>query len=304
MEEVQKILRTIAWGLLILIVLLAIITAGNISLLSSLFRWVYDVVSVTLGTQGALAKAITSLFVGAIVFLPLGKMALSPTPIPQANKGFYRALIFGCFAVFWLFVFFGSKDTYFNVKTGEPIKYYSQSADGSYKFYDEPGYDPITGDPLRPVTKDVVIKSRQGSSTSHSNPRPTPSYHPSDPSPPSQQRQSVTPVVQQESQNVSNYNPDPPVIERVQQVSPKESPFKTPNNSYADICQASFVNKGNSVIVIANSAKKELLRISPHEMVNKALKPGTYYFKPARSHRWQSLSVPRKESWSVALASK
>jgi TPR repeat protein len=48
------------------------------------------------------------------------------------------------------------KYTFFDPLIGNPLAWYWLGADGSYEFYDGPGFQPQTGDPLKIATKDVV----------------------------------------------------------------------------------------------------------------------------------------------------
>lgn len=50
-----------------------------------------------------------------------------------------------------------NKVQFFNPITGEPQIWYYQYPDGSLEFYDKPGYHPITGEPLKPATKQVYF---------------------------------------------------------------------------------------------------------------------------------------------------
>lgn len=45
---------------------------------------------------------------------------------------------------------------FFDPNNGRPKVWYSKGADGSYALYDRSGFDPVTSDPLQPVTKDIV----------------------------------------------------------------------------------------------------------------------------------------------------
>jgi hypothetical protein len=47
------------------------------------------------------------------------------------------------------------KVSLFNPITGEPQAWYYQSGTGEYEFYDKPGYYPMSGEPLLPVTKEI-----------------------------------------------------------------------------------------------------------------------------------------------------
>ncbi len=53
--------------------------------------------------------------------------------------------------------------TFFNPITGEAQVWYYQYPDGSFEFYDNPGFHPITGAALKPVTQQLVLdwKKRQ-----------------------------------------------------------------------------------------------------------------------------------------------
>ena len=50
---------------------------------------------------------------------------------------------------------------FFNPITGEPQVWYYQYPDGTYEFYDKPGYHPITGDSLKSVTKQIYFEWRE-----------------------------------------------------------------------------------------------------------------------------------------------
>ena len=140
--------------------LLAIITGANVLFFWSIFDWAQTGIRVVTGLDGQLAKDFAAIVIAAAVMLPFGKVVLSFTPIPQKRKGLYRSLIFIGMAAFFLFIYFGGKEIYFDVKTGKPLKYYSITPDGKYQFYTEPGFDPLTGDKLKAVTKEVALKSK------------------------------------------------------------------------------------------------------------------------------------------------
>jgi hypothetical protein len=53
------------------------------------------------------------------------------------------------------------KATFFNPITGEPQAWYYLYPDGAFEFYDKPGYHPITGDPLKPVTKQIYFEWKE-----------------------------------------------------------------------------------------------------------------------------------------------
>jgi hypothetical protein len=58
-----------------------------------------------------------------------------------------------------------ARATFFNPITGEPQVWYYKYPDGTLEFYDKPGFHPVTGTPLQPVTQQIYFewkKSRQG----------------------------------------------------------------------------------------------------------------------------------------------
>jgi hypothetical protein len=54
-----------------------------------------------------------------------------------------------------------SSSTWFNPITGEPQLWYYRYPDGRFEFYDKPGYHPVTGDQLVPVSKEVFFEWRE-----------------------------------------------------------------------------------------------------------------------------------------------
>jgi len=80
----------------------------------------------------------------------------------RAKKKLAKILILIYTGVFFLAMFFFSKDTYFGHTTGEVLKWYADTPEG-IKFYDTPGVDPVYGIKLKPVTPEVIemYKKRQ-----------------------------------------------------------------------------------------------------------------------------------------------
>ena len=58
-----------------------------------------------------------------------------------------------------------SNVSWFNPITGDPQIWYYQYPDGSFEFYDKPGYHPITGDPLKPATKQIYFDWKEKAKT-------------------------------------------------------------------------------------------------------------------------------------------
>lgn len=92
-------------------------------------------------------------------------------PLPQKNKNLYRAIFFVSLAVIFFGAYLLAPEVYFDRKTGQPVKYYSLRSDGTYKVFSDSGFDPETGDTLKPVTKEVIkkIMEQRGNNSSTKN---------------------------------------------------------------------------------------------------------------------------------------
>ena len=154
----NKIVKMVLLGVVAVIIVIALITGSNIFFFWSIFDWFQDAIVIA-GLNPLLAKAIASLLLAVVVMLPLGKMTLSFTPIPQKNKGLYRALIFICIGIFFSLAALGTRNAFFDSKKGVPLKYYSE-VNGKIRIFTAPGFDPETGDSLLPVTKEVILRSK------------------------------------------------------------------------------------------------------------------------------------------------
>lgn len=244
-----------------------------------------------------LAKGVAAIFTAIFVALPLGLIFLSFSPIPQKNKGLYRATLFLLIAAFFFMAYFGGKDTYFNPKTGEVIKYYSIRPNGEYLFFSEPGFDPVTGDKLLPVTKTIIIRSK-GWYKEPPKPYQAPArqkapesiYVPPSPAPP---KVEATPV--------ESYAAPP-------QVSPYEEPrpvtrpqvYTRPTPAIYT-CSVRFQNIGNLGSVILNRSKREILRLGVHETATIELTPGPYYWRGANDGRMNSFNVPSRDEYRISI---
>lgn len=156
----SRIVKMVLVSVIAIIILIALITGSNILFFWSIFNWLQETICIIPAIDESLAKALAAFLVAIIVMLPLGKMALSFTPIPQKNKSLYRSLILVCVGIFFMFMYFGTEKIYFNPQTGLPMKYYSIGLDGKIKISSMNGYDPETGAKLLPVTKEAIQKMK------------------------------------------------------------------------------------------------------------------------------------------------
>jgi hypothetical protein len=154
----RKIVKVVLVVVIFLTISVALITGLNLLFFWSAFDWFQGLIVIA-GVNPLLAKSIASLLLAIVVMLPLGKMTLSLTPIPQKNKRLYRALIFVFIGIFFVFTYFGNRNIFFDPHKGVPLKYYSE-VNGKIKIFSAPGFDPETGDSLLPVTKEVILTSK------------------------------------------------------------------------------------------------------------------------------------------------
>lgn len=154
----MKIIKTILNYIVTVVVILAVITGVNILFFWTIFNWIQNLIHIIIGCDVFYAKALTAFFLAAVVMFPFRKVISSFLPVPQKNKRMYRPLIFVVIGILFLLLFWGSKDTYFDVKTGKALKYYSVLPNGKYRVYSEPGFDPLTGQKLKAVTPEIALK--------------------------------------------------------------------------------------------------------------------------------------------------
>lgn len=164
LESVKKALnfagmfRKSVVAFIILAVFLLLIAAGQLVFFLEMFGWFQHQVRSLTGTDVLIANGITAVLMAVIFTLPLWALLVSFLPVPQGNKKMYRSSVFVIFAVLSLASYLFSQDVFFDAGTGEPLKYYAVRPDGQYKFYSTRGYDALTGDTLKGVTKDVIAR--------------------------------------------------------------------------------------------------------------------------------------------------
>lgn len=171
--DYSSIITKVIGVIVILIIIFVIFSILQLGFLLSIFDWLAGQVRLATGLDMRLVKGITSLLMAGIFTLPLGGLFLAFVPIPSfLQKGeegenkkkknikrrAKRVLVMLIFAAFFFSYYFVSQDVYFNPSTGESLRYYSVSPYGEYQFYSTTGFDPVTGDELLPVTKDIILK--------------------------------------------------------------------------------------------------------------------------------------------------
>lgn len=99
---------------------------------------------------------------GILVFalMPFYWALLEISKLYSSRKKLAKFIIFGYSGLFFLTMFFLSRDTYFKMYDGSPSKYYAMTPEG-IRFFDSPGYDPKYGIKLQPVTPEIIEKYKK-----------------------------------------------------------------------------------------------------------------------------------------------
>lgn len=153
----KKIMKVIV----VVLVAFVLLIFAQIGIFLGMFNWFESVVRATTGLDAMLAKAIAFLLLALLFGTQLGGFIWSFLPVPQKNKKRKRFILLAVLGVMFFGAYFASKNVYFDPKTGEPVKYYSVGPDGEYKFSSSDGYDPVTGEELKPVTSEMFKKIRE-----------------------------------------------------------------------------------------------------------------------------------------------
>jgi len=301
-EQIYKILKKGGIWTIAIIVGLIIIAIANFLFFWSILGWLTNAISTGTGIDYGLAKAIAGIMMILIVMLPLGKIVRSFSPVPQKNKGAYRAVIFVIIAIFSTIIYFGGKDANFDSQTRRAMKFYCEWPNGEIHVYEKPGFDPTTGDSLKIMTKEMALKLK-GISTQTSAPA---SYsgstvQPSTYTPPTNYRSDVySPAVNKTEQSaiVKNEaieqvetisNEDVKYYPPIKQVNPitGESMDKNGSNSNSgenysrsttkSRCLTHVENKSNFAAKVTNLDGYELFKIEAGFSVQRELEPGSYY---------------------------
>jgi hypothetical protein len=157
------------WLIIILAVVLLLLVL-QILTFYGVFEYFESKVRIFTGYDTFIVKGISFLLLALFFGTPIGGLAWSFLPFPQKNKRRKRFILLAILALFCFILFFTSSGVYFNPNDGKPMKYYSIQANGEYKFYYQEGYDPTTGDELKPVNKVVMARYlRKESNSSLSN---------------------------------------------------------------------------------------------------------------------------------------
>lgn len=155
--DYSKLLKKVIIAVAVIAIFIVLLATGQILFLLQIFGWIENQVRTLTGLDMMLVKGITAVLLSLILILPIGGFILSFFPIPQKNKKIKQFAVIAIFALLFFASYFSSSNVFFDPVTGAPLKYYSINPRGEYKFYSSNGYDPLTGDSLRSINKEVVI---------------------------------------------------------------------------------------------------------------------------------------------------
>ncbi|MFH1161722.1 MAG: hypothetical protein V1696_00360 [Candidatus Jorgensenbacteria bacterium] len=154
----KGIFRTLVVVFIVLAAFLLLIAAGQLVFFFEMFGWFQHQVRSLTGADVLIANGIAAVIMAIIFALPLLAFLRSFLPFPQRKRVMYRVSILSFFAILFFASYILSQDVFFDPDTGAPLKYYTIRPDGAYKFYSTGGYDAFTGDTLKRVTKEVVLR--------------------------------------------------------------------------------------------------------------------------------------------------
>lgn len=158
MEDKKSKIFFILVILLIIIISLAIlIPKFPIFIVKKTFNYaVYRIVNIS-GLSQWLVKGILvfALMPFYWALLEISKFDILIFKRKKRHKKAAKFIILSYTGLFFLSMFFLSRDTYFQHYDGTPIKYYAVTPEG-IRFFDSPGYDPKYGIKLKPVTPEMM----------------------------------------------------------------------------------------------------------------------------------------------------
>lgn len=122
----------------------------SIHIIWNLYGYITNKIVSTTGVSQFLAK-------GIVIILLIPLIWVIPNMFKRKHRKSASAIGFLYIGVFFLALFFLSKDIYFAHSGGEPLKWYALTPDG-VRYYDSPGVDPVSGITLKPVTPEIIPK--------------------------------------------------------------------------------------------------------------------------------------------------
>jgi hypothetical protein len=154
--SMAKALRVLVVVVVLALLLWPLLAIGNFLTARGVYRHFVDVLADQLGWNLYLIKALV--LACLVPFFYAVKLFFSPFNKIKRRQG---ALLMTAMAVAYnLFFYFGTRDVTFGFGHRETLKYYART-DKGIVFYDRPGFDPTTGQELKPVTPEAVRELNQ-----------------------------------------------------------------------------------------------------------------------------------------------
>jgi hypothetical protein len=169
-EDVLKYARQFGKFLIAIVVIAVIlIIAGyifidsfKIVLVLKVFNYVVQNIVNISGMNTWLAKGLVVLvlipFIWAIKTIV--KIGIFKREKQKKGKIVAQFIVVIYIALFFFSMYFLGRDTYFGHKIGDPTKYYAVTPEG-IRFFDSPGFDPVYGKELKPVTPNLIEQYRR-----------------------------------------------------------------------------------------------------------------------------------------------
>lgn len=119
------------------------------------FVWIFNVIRSSTGLDRGLAYPL-AVFCTVVFYLSIPSIVVFLLTRQRLREGF---LILGVgLPLLLLLLYVLGRGVYFDPLTGAPVKYYHIDRTGNIEIASQDGFDPKTGDRLRPVTRDIALK--------------------------------------------------------------------------------------------------------------------------------------------------
>lgn len=146
----------IGGGVLVgVIVLFFLVRAAEFFWAYQIYAWTFDAIRSGTGLDSGLARPIAILLTVAI-YLSIPTIGIFLLTRRHQREAF---LILGLgLPLVLLLMYLLGRGVYFNPLTGQPVKHYHIDRAGQVEIFSQDGFHPKTGERLRPITPEIVVK--------------------------------------------------------------------------------------------------------------------------------------------------
>jgi len=135
--------------------LFLLVRAAEFFWVYQIYAWTFDAIRSSTGLDGGLARPLAILLTAAI-YLSLPAIGIFLLTRQRQREAF---LILGLgLPLLLLLMYLMGRDVYFSPLTGQPVKYYHIDRAGRVEIFSQDGFHPKTGERLRPITPEIVVK--------------------------------------------------------------------------------------------------------------------------------------------------